>query len=199
MSQLGERARRLRKGLDAEPDGSEESDPALPPRDYGEVGARVASVLEAAERSAAAMREEAAREAEALRGQALAEAAAAQAEAERLRAATEQRWHELRERVERETADLRAQAEKEARQIVASAERKADSVTRTTSRQQRQVEAAIVACEQRLGQLAGALHDVASRIEQVLERPDAAAAEPAEGLLDALAPSGDASAATPAP
>lgn len=158
---------------------------------FDRLGEYVSSVLSAAKAAAVRIEEESRQEAERVRDLAQREATerleaaredadATRAGAERLRSETEEWTKQARTAAEESAANRRAEAEAEAREIVAAAVQRQQAVKRDSS-----------LVEERLRQLATALHDLAGRLDTLLSTPPQAQEGVADdqSLIDALGPS----------
>jgi hypothetical protein len=154
---------------------ADEQNPTELMADYGKVGEHVASMLESARAAALKIRDEARREALRVAERSRDEAAEIVADA-RSKAS----------RLEAEAAELRA----EAAEVLSRAQHKASEQTRAAEGRQTALDKNVALAEERLGQLVGALRDLANRLEGVLERQDST--ETVES-----APSGEKSVAEP--
>jgi DNA repair exonuclease SbcCD ATPase subunit len=169
---------------------------------FDRLGEYVSSVMSAAKAAAVRIEEESRQEAERVRDLAQREATesleaaredadATRTGAERLRSETEEWTKQARTAAEKSAADRRAEAEAEAREIVAAAERHAASISEQADQRQEALKRDSSLVEERLRQLATALHDLAERLDTLLSTPPQAQEGGADdqSLIDALGPS----------
>jgi hypothetical protein len=161
---------------------------------YAQVGEHVASVIRAAETAAAALSEQADSEAAAIRNAALAEAAQmvkdAQAEAEQLRAKASElgksakaEAEKARQEADAYAAQRRRDADEAAAKVLQEAEQAAAGELHDALAREEAQRRAIARTEQRLGDLAGGLHDLARHLEELVAGE---AESVAEALNDAV-------------
>jgi hypothetical protein len=189
---------------EAEPSDSESRSSVVTEDDsiFDRLGENVSSVLSAAKAAAVRIEEESRQEAERVRDLAQREATdhleaaredayATRAEAERLRSETEEWTEQARTAAEKSAADRRAEADAEAREIVAAAERHAASLSEEADARQQALKRDSALVEERLRQLATALHDLAGRLDTLLStQPQAQEGViDDQSLIDALGPS----------
>ena len=162
-------------------------------RDTAHVAAHVASVLQAAEEAAARLVDdarqkaenlprEAERDAAALIEAAEARAARVEAEAEQVRCEAEAAATETRASAERDAATIRAEAERDAANIRAAAERDASSIQAAAERRRDALLRDAAIAEERLRGLMGAMRDLTSQVDTILDEggeAEAAADHPA--------------------
>jgi hypothetical protein len=169
---------------------------------FDRLGEYVSSVLSSAKAAAVRIEEESRQEAKRVRDLAQREATerlegaredadATRAAAERLRSETEEWTKQARTAAEKSAADRRAEAETKAREIVAAAERQAASLSEEADQRQQALKRDSALVEERLRQLATALHDLAGRLDTLLSTPPQAqeGVVDDQSLIDALGPS----------
>jgi F0F1-type ATP synthase membrane subunit b/b' len=174
--------------------------------DYGKLGEHVTSVLEAARTAAAKIRDDAREDAQRVAERtkkaaaetvetARREADKASAEAEQLRVEVERESRETRQRANDYLAEKRQVAEAEASEILTRAKREASEHTRAAQERGSALGKNVALTEERLRQLVGGLHDLAGRLEELVEghepdlKPDATDAAPPRSLEASLRPS----------
>jgi hypothetical protein len=144
--------------------------------DYGELGEHVASVLKAAETAAVEIRRQAEQEAVAQVGEAGRQAGMILHETEGLRAEAEKADRLMREEAETYAARMRRDADIEAAKILQAAEQAAATRTSEEEARQRALREDIKRSEARLIELGTGLHDLATRLEELVSvRADGAA------------------------
>jgi hypothetical protein len=177
-------------------------DPPNVKPDFDRLGTHVGNVLSAAEEAAARIQQEARVNAGRVREQAEKESAglvdtarrdaeATKAEAERARAETEEWVEQTRAIAEDYAAEKRGEAEAEAAEIIRRAEQRAVSLRIDAEQRQKALEFDISHSENRLRELVTALHDLADRLDRVLNtqvQHNGEAEVSPESLVDALAP-----------
>ena len=162
---------------------------AEPLTDYGKLGEHVTSVLEAANEAAAKIREDARTNAERVAKQSQTEARALleqaqehaeklSRESERLHAEAKKESRELTQRAESYVAEKRREAEAESTGILSRALREASEHTRAAQERRSALARDVALSEERLGQLAGGLRNLAVRLEELVH------AEPAPAKSD---------------
>jgi hypothetical protein len=203
---VAERVTRSVETAPSAPSDSEQSRVTEGEINIAHLGTHLQSVLSAAEEAAVRIQEEAREEAERMRQHAKSEAAAcaesarheadaAKAEAQRLRSDAEKWCEEARTAAENNASDRRAEAEVEAREILMAAERQTASLKQEAERRYKTLTMDIGLAEDRLRELATALHDLAERLDNLLLGPSGEEEEgdlavgSDDSLVDALAPS----------
>jgi hypothetical protein len=144
--------------------------------DYGEMGVHVASVLKAAEAAAVEIKRQAEQEAAAQVGEAGRQAGMILHETEGLRAEAEKANRLMREEAEAYAERTRRDADTEAASVLQAAERAAATRTSDDEARQRALREDIERTETRLSELGTGLHDLATRLEELVsDRVDGAA------------------------
>jgi cell division septum initiation protein DivIVA len=152
---------------------------AEPLADYGKLGEHVTSVLEAANKAAAKIREDARTNAERVAKQSQTEARAlleqaqehaekVSRESESLRAEAKKESREMTQRAEAYVAEKRREAEAEATGILSRARRESSERTRSAQERRSALAKDVALTEERLGQLAGGLRNLAVRLEELV-------------------------------
>lgn len=144
--------------------------------DYGELGAHVASVLEAAETAAAEIRRQAEQEAAAQVSEAGRQAGMILHETEGLRAEAEKANQLMREEADAYAARTRQDADIEAAKVLQAAEQVAATRASEEAARQRALREDIERTETRLTELGTGLRDLATRLEELVsvDRPEQA-------------------------
>jgi hypothetical protein len=144
--------------------------------DYGELGVHVASVLEAAETAAVEIKRQAEQEATAQVSEAGRQAGMILHETEGLRAEAEKANRLMREEAEAYAERTRRDADIEAASALQAAEQAAASRASEDEARQRALREDIERTETRLAELGTGLHDLATRLEELVsDRVDGAA------------------------
>lgn len=157
------------------------------PVDYAKVGEHVTAVLEAAKQAAAKIQDEARssaqetaeraqREANSWLENARAETEKLSHEAGRLRVQAEEESREMKERANAYATEKRREADRQASALIAQAKREASEHTKAAQDRSAALAKNVELSEQRLRQLVGGLRDLAVRLEELLQEPQASAA-----------------------